>query len=87
MTIWYSIGFSDAHQKRATRIKWTIRNHECEVGIEKSVPGITDWYHEAFRVMTNGDGEGRIFLSHSHMKNGFFFLLTTKYLILYCKKT
>ena len=29
--------------------------HECEVGIEKSVPRITDWHHEACRVMTNGD--------------------------------
>ena len=24
--------------------------------------------------MTNGDHEGRIFLSHPHMNNGFFFL-------------
>ena len=41
---------------------------------------------EACRVMTNGDHEGCIFLSHPHRKNGFFFLLTTKYLILYWKK-
>ena len=27
--------------------------------------------------MTNGDPKGQIFLSHPHMKNGFFFLLTT----------
>ena len=36
-------------------------------------------------MMTNGDREGRIFLSHPHTNNGFFFLLTTKYLILYWK--
>ena len=40
-------------------------------------------------MMTNGDHEGQIFLSHphhAHTNNGFFFLLTTKYLILYWKK-
>ena len=26
----------------------------------------TDWHHEACRVMTNGDHEGQIFLSHPH---------------------
>ena len=50
--------------------------HECEDGIEKSVPRITDWNYEACRVMTKGDHKGRIFLSHPHMNNGFFFLLT-----------
>ena len=59
--------------------------HECEGGIEKSVTRITDWHHEACRVMTKGDHEGRIFLSHPQMNNGFFFLLTTKYLILFWK--
>ena len=59
--------------------------HECEGGIEKSVPRITNWHHEACRVMTNGDREGLIFLSHPHTNNGFFFLLTAKYLILYWK--
>ena len=53
--------------------------HECEGWIEKSVPRITDWHHEFCRVMANGDREGRIFLSHPHTNNGFFFLLTTKY--------
>ena len=34
--------------------------------------------------MTNGDPEGRIFLSYPHTKNGFFFLLTTViYLFIY----
>ena len=31
--------------------------------------------------MTNGDYEGRSCLYHPHTNNGFFFLLTTKYLI------
>ena len=35
--------------------------------------------------MTNGDPEGRIFLSHPHTNNGFFFLLAIKYLILCLK--
>ena len=57
--------------------------HECESGIEKSVPRITAWHYEACPVMTTGDREGRIFLSHPHTYNGLFFLLTTKYCILY----
>ena len=48
-----------------------------EGGIEKSIPRIADWHHESCRVMTISDREGRIFLSHSHTNNGFFFLLTT----------
>ena len=44
-------------------------HHECEGGIEKSVPRITDWHHEACQVMTNGDHEGRIFLSHPPINN------------------
>ena len=40
-------------------------HHECECGIEKSAPRITDRHHEACRVMTNGDHDGRIlFLAH-----------------------
>ena len=38
--------------------------HECEGRIEKSVPRIAVWHHEACRVMTNFDLEGRFFLSH-----------------------
>ena len=53
--------------------------HECEGRIEKSVPTIAVWHHKACRVMTNGDLERRIFLSHSHRNNGFFFLLTTAF--------
>ena len=62
-------------------------HHKCEGGIEKSVLRITDWHHEACQVMTNGDRQGRIFLSHPHMNNGFFFLFTTKYHIFYIGKT
>ena len=40
--------------------------HECEDGIEKSVPRITDWHHLACCVMTIGDSKGRILLSHPH---------------------
>ena len=58
-------------------------HHECEGEIAKSIPRITDWHHEACQVMTNGDHEGQIFLSHPHKINGVFFLLTTEYLILY----
>ena len=49
-------------------------HHECEGGIEKSVPRIIDWHHEAF-----GDHEGWIFLSHPYTNNEFFFLHTIKY--------
>ena len=45
--------------------------HRCEGEIEKSVLRITDWHHEACRVMTNVDLEGWIFLFHTI--NGFFF--------------
>ena len=48
-----------------------------EGGIEKSVPRITYWHHEAY-----GDHEGQISLSHPHTNTGLFFLLTTKYLII-----
>ena len=58
-------------------------HHECEGGIEIYVPRITVLHHEACRVMTNGDREGRVFLSHPNTNNVFLFLLTTKYLILY----
>ena len=53
----------------------------CEGGIDKSDPRITDWHHEACRVMADGDHEGRIFLSLPHTNNGFFFLLTTHFIL------
>ena len=66
--------------------KGGIIYYECEGRIEKSIPRIAVWHHEACRVMTNGDPEGRIFLSYSHTKNGLFFLLTIRYHILFFKK-
>ena len=51
--------------------------HEYESSIEKFVPRVAVWHHEACRVMTNGDPEGRIFLSYPHTNNEFIFLLTT----------
>ena len=41
-------------------------HHECEGGIEKSVPRIIVWHQEACRVMTSDDPKGRIFISHPH---------------------
>ena len=54
---------------------------ECGGRIEKIVPRIAVWHHEACRVMTNGDPEGRIFLSYPHTNNGIFFLLITVFII------
>ena len=55
---------------------WHIRIFdECEGRIEKSVPRITAWHHEACRVMTNIDPKGQIFLSYPHTKNGFYSFL------------
>ena len=62
----------------------TIRiYHEYEGRIEKSVPWIVVWHHQACRVMTNGDPEGGIFLSYPHTNNGFLFLLTTVFIYLF----
>ena len=57
--------------------------HECEGRIEKPVPRIAVPHHEACRVMTNGDPEGRIILSYPHTNNEFFFLLTTVFIYLF----
>ena len=59
---------------------------QVEYGIEKYVPRITNLHHEACQVMTNGDHEEHIFLSHPHTNNGFCFLLTTKYRLSYWEK-
>ena len=41
-------------------VSWTIRIlHECQVWIDKSVPRVTFWYHEARRVMPNCDPRDR----------------------------
>ena len=61
-----------------------IRNYyECEGRIEKSVPRIAVWHHEACRVMTNGDPEGRIFLSHPHTNIGLFSCSPLFYIYIY----
>ena len=39
----------------------------------KSIPRITVWHHKACWVMTNGDREGRSFVSNPHTNNRFFF--------------
>ena len=33
--------------------------HECQIWIDKSVPRVTFWHHEARRVMPNCDPRGR----------------------------
>ena len=60
--------------------------HECEGGVEKSFPRITNWHNKACRVMTICNRETWIFLSHPHTSNVFYFLLITKCLI-YVGKT
>ena len=42
--------------------------------LEKYVLRIIVWHHEACRMMTNGDLEGQIFLSHSHHSIPLLFL-------------
>ena len=61
--------------------------HECEGKIEKYVRGITVWYLEACRAMTNGDLEGLIFLSYPHTNiMDSIFLLTTAFIYLFIIK-
>ena len=50
--------------------------HGCMVWIEKSVTRVTDWHHEACRVMPNSDPEWQIFLSSPYTHNRYFFLHT-----------
>ena len=57
--------------------------HKCERGLEKSVPRIAVWHHEACLMMTNGDPKGQIFLSYPHRNNVFYFLLTTVFIYLF----
>ena len=71
--------------KHVIRIKRI--HHYCEGGVEKSVPRITDWHHQACPVMTSYDQEGRIFLSHHHTNNGFFFFSSPLSNSLYIRKT
>ena len=53
-------------------LKSCATKYKIEGGIEKTVPRIIDWQHEAIQVMTIGDRERRGFLSHPHTNNGFF---------------
>ena len=46
--------------------------HDSEGGIEKLFQGSLEWHHEACRIMTNGDLERGIFLSHPYMNKGLF---------------
>ena len=66
--VWYT-------QKLQTKVanKSFIVCIRLECRIEKSVPRITVWHHEACRVVTNGDPEGRIFISLPHTNYGFIF--------------
>ena len=49
----------------------------------KTCPELTNCYHKACLAMTNSDYEGGVFLFHPYKNNGSYFLLSTKYLILY----
>ena len=50
--------------------------HECEVLIEKSVPRVTVWHHEALPGDAKLWPEGQICLSVPHTHDSFFFLHT-----------
>ena len=65
-----AVGMSKEGTLSLVLIHGNIRiHHECEGGTEKSVWRITDWHHKACRVVTKGDHEGGIFLSHPHRYN------------------
>ena len=72
------------NQGRLPNVKIIRIYHECEGRIEKPVLRFAVWHHQACRVMTNGDPEGRIFLSYSRTNYGF--LLTTVFIYLFQKK-
>ena len=80
-----SFGHSECNRVNERVYKFPVKKrlkdiriyNECEGKIEKSIPRITVWHHEACRMITNGDPEGRIFLSYPHTNNRLFFLLTT----------
>ena len=60
--------------------------HECEGGIEKSVPSIFVWHQEACQVMTNGDHKRWIILSNLQLNKELIFLLSFKCHIFIFKK-
>ena len=82
MMIGFTLALSFSHWTSTEYWESIIINHDCEGGIEKFDPMITDRYREACRVMKNGDRERRLFLSHPHTNTKFVFLLTLKYRIL-----
>ena len=53
---------------------------------KKNLPRGSPFGITGLRVMTNGDREGRIFLSHPHTNNGFSFLHTIIYMVFIFKK-
>ena len=65
--------------------------HECEGRIEKSVPRITVWHHEACRVNTNGDPRAGFFhpslaciMDSFSCSSLFLFIYLFIYLLFFC---
>ena len=56
-------------------------HHECEGRIEKIRP--EDHLLALRGLLSNGDPEGRIFLSYPDTNNGLFFLLTTVFIFIF----
>ena len=73
-------GDEDSDQNLDLKHRWIRQHirihHECEDRVEKSVPRIAVWHHEACRVMTNGDPEGRIILSYPEYAKMQFHIMT-----------
>ena len=61
-------------------------DHECKGGIENYVLKIADLHCKAFRVLTNDDLEGRLFLALPHRINRLSFSLTISYCIFNLQK-
>ena len=98
MYLWHNIRIVHVYLWQNIRIVhvylWhNIRTvHEYEVGVEKFILRITIWHYKACRVMTNGDPEAWISLSHQisikkillyhpNSNDGYIFLLTIQFLI------
>ena len=78
--IGYLRNLADERSITDRRVKYSIRiHHECEGRIGKYVLRIIVCHQEACLMMTNGDPEGQIFLSHPNMTDGFSFWLTINY--------
>ena len=84
----------ETKREKQRRIHATLFDLRCLLGIdmwtflfthtiEKSVPRIAVWHHEACRVMTNGDPEWRVVLSYPHTNNGLFLVLATVFIYLF----